>query len=333
MVHQEQHTPPQASQQNEIIIQHAPVMDARRSTAFYLLTLHTPERTSQQCTRGLLGMTHSLAQIQRRLLIQFAGVESMKEGRPRSLPHNVEVLDPGALTPDGFWYHGRKLSSWWEYAHAYEAPRKKELAPTEGTVIRVLNLIRRNENLGIISHTVKQDPGLLHGLLRYINSAKVAFNNVYGGFRSIEQIIMYMGYREFAKWLSLYLLHSSVEGKMPVLYLASIVRAQIMEILAKPAGFPQKQHDEIFITGIFSLLDEITGVPMEVILLSLELDDAIKEALLEQKGQYAPLLKLACASENGTLEELSALRTELGVSASETNLAVLKGIQFATDFD
>lgn len=330
---QEEHASTATALQNEVVIQHAPVMDARRSPILYLLTLHAPEQSGQQCLRELLAMNRTLAQIQRRVLIHFAGVKSLEGIHPRTLPHNVELLDPGALTPDGFWYHGRKLSSSWEYAQSHQAPKKRELAPTEGIVIRVLNFIRRNENVGVISHTVKQDPGLLHGLLRYINSAKMAFNNVYGGFRSIEQIILYMGYRQFSKWLSLYLLHSSVEGKMPMLYLASIVRAQVMEILAKTIGISQSQHDEIFITGIFSLLDKITGVPMEVILLSLELDDAIEDALLARKGKYAMLLRLACATENGTLEEFSSIRAELGLSAHEVNIAVLKGIQFATDFN
>jgi len=333
MISTEQHATSPAAKQTEVVFQHAPVMDARRSTPLYLLTLHTPEHTSQQCWHGLSAVNRALAQIPRRLLIHFAGVKSLDGTRRSSLPDNVEVIDPDALTEDGFLHHGRTLSSWWECAQLHEVPKKRDLAPTEGTVIRVLNLIRRNENVGVITAVVKQDPGLLHGLLRYINSAKMAFNNAYGGFRSIEQIILFMGYRQFSKWLSLYLLHSSVEGRMPVLYLASIVRAQMMEILAKPAVFPERQRDEIFITGIFSLLDEITGVPMEVILNALELDDAIREALLERKGKYAPLLKLACASENGTLEELSSLRTELHISTHEVNLAVLKAIQFATEFD
>lgn len=314
-------------------MQLAPVVDNRRPLSLSLLTLHSPDGASHQCARELSRMTRSLAQIQRRFLIHFAGTKSFDGVQSSLLPSNVELLDPGAFTSDGFWYRGRKLSSWWDLASSQDVPKRRELTPTEGAVIRVLNLVRSNADVDLICYAVKQDPGLLHGLLRYINTVKIAFDNSSGGFRSFEQAIVFMGYRRFSKWLSMYLLHASVEGNVPILYLASIVRARMMEALGKPAGFPHKQQDMIFVTGIFSLLDEITGVPMEVILQSLELDNTVKEALLEQKGAYAPLLQLTCASETGTAEHLSRQIAEVGVSVQDTNLALLSAIQFATDFD
>lgn len=323
----------QAAEQAEVVVQHAPVVDAYHATHFFLLTFHAREHSSQLCRRELSSLARPLGQAHRRFLVSFVGVKSLEEARPATLPANVEVLEPGAFGTDGFWYRGRKLSSWWEFSRSYEMPTKRELAPTEATVIRALNLIRRNEDVSAISHTVKQDPGLVHGLLRYLNSAKMFFENAYGGFRSIEQAIMFMGYRQFAKWLSMYLLHSSVEGNMPVLYLASIVRARLMEILATPAGIHPGRQDAVFITGIFSLLDKITGVPMEVILDSLELDAPVRQALLKREGEYMPILDLACATESGRVEELSARMAEMGLSARQLNLAIIEAIQFASDFE
>jgi EAL and modified HD-GYP domain-containing signal transduction protein len=281
----------------------------------------------------LSAVARTLAQSRRRFVVRFAGVESFESPPPGSLPINVEVLDPSAFAADGFWYHGRRLAYPRKPAIAAQAAKKPELAPTEAAVIRVLNFVRRNEDVNLIGQAVKQDPGLLHGLLRYINSARIAFNTVHRGFQNIEQAIMFMGYRHFSKWLSLYLLHASVEASMPAPYLASIVRARMMEVLAKPAGFSEKEQDRIFITGVFSLLDEITGVSMEAILQSLELDAPVREALLERKGVYAPLLKLADVSENGAVEELSGHIAEVGLSVRDVNLALLKAIQFASDFD
>ncbi|MGE5492301.1 MAG: EAL and HDOD domain-containing protein [Actinomycetota bacterium] len=323
----------QPAQQAEVVIQHAPVVDSYHATHLYLLTFYADEYPSQSCRRELSSLARPLAQAHRRFLVHFVGLKNLEGARPSALPPNVEILDPGAFTADGFWYRGRKLSSWWEFAKSYEVPAKRELAPTEATVIRALNLIRRNEDVSAISHTVKQDPGLVHGLLRYLNSAKMFFENAYGGFRSIEQAIMFMGYRQFAKWLSMYLLHASVEGRMPVLYLTSIVRARLMEILAKPAGFHPSRQDAIFITGIFSLLDKITGMPMEAVLQSLELDAPVRQALLEGEGEYTPLLELACATESGSLAELSSRMAALELSAHQLNLALVEAIQFATDFD
>jgi len=328
-----QHPLDSASKHTAVLIQQAFVTDSRRTAPLCLLTLHAPEGSSQQCMAELSALTRTLSGIKQRILVHFAGVKKFAEVHPQRLPANVELLAPGTLTADGLWYHGRKMSAAAEFAKSAAAPRKTELTPTEATVIRVLNFIRHNEDVGLISHAVKQDPGLLHNLLRYINTAKIFFNSANGGFRNIQQAIMFMGYRQFSKWLALYLLHASVEGSTPALYLTSIVRAGMMEILAKPAGFSDKHQDRIFITGVFSLLDEITGIPMAVILESLELDAPVRAALLERKGDYAPLLDLACAAQTGTAEALSRHLATIGASARDANLALLKAIQFATDFD
>ncbi|HEX6735870.1 MAG TPA: HDOD domain-containing protein [Azonexus sp.] len=306
--------------------------DSRRNAPLCLLTFHSPDGSSQECMAELTALARPLALAKRRVLIHFAGVSSIDAARPQRLPANVELLEASAMTADGLNYRGRKMSSACEFGKP-AACGKTELSPTEATVIRILNFVRSNEDVGLISQAVKQDPGLLHNLLRYLNSARMFFNTVNGGFRNIEQAIMFMGYRQFSRWLSLYLLHAAVEASMPALYLASIVRARQMEILAKPAGFTSKHHDRIFITGVFSLLHEITGLPMAAILESLELDAPVRDALLEGSGDYAPLLALAAAGQGGAPAELSRRIAAVGVSAREVNLALLKAIQFASDFD
>lgn len=322
-----------AEQAAGILIQQAPGVVPRRTVPLCLLTLHPVPEGSRPSKRELSPLIRNLGQIRRRFVLHYAAPVATESLRELPLPSNVEILDAESVTADGFLYHGRKLLSWWDYVKKHEVPKKRELAPTEAAVIRVLNFIRSNEDVCLISQAVKQDPALLHGLLRYINSAKMFFNNAYGGFRSIEQAIIYMGYRQFSKWLSLYLLHSSVEGSIPVLYHASSVRAQMMEALAKAVGIPDKQRDAIFITGVFSLLDEITGVPMETILQSLELDSPVSDALLERKGPYAPLLKLACASDSGSTEEMTRLIDELGIGLRANNKALLTAIELASNFD
>jgi hypothetical protein len=315
-----------------VIIQHLPVADSRRSTLLCLLTFHAPENSLQLCNRELTAVFRPVSAVKRRLLLRFHGVRSLESNRPRRVPANAELLSPNTWKSD-FQAHGRRLVDLAGVAFIRKTATKEDLPPTEAAVIRVLNFVRRNDDVGLISQAVKQDPGLLHGLLRYINTARIFFNTTHGGFRSIEHAILYMGYRQFSKWLSLYLLHSSVEGAMPALYMVSIVRARMMEVLSKSQGFPEAEADPIFITGIFSLLDRITGVPMDVILQSLELDPAVRDALLERKGPYAPLLALAGASENAPVDAYAGMMAGMGVTARQANLALLQAIEFAADFD
>ena len=95
---------------------------------------------------------------------------------------------------------------------------------------------------------------------------------------------------------------------------AAIARGRLMEVLGAEF-FPREEHDNLFITGAFSLLDRLLGAPMDKVLEEMSLPDRISDALLGQDGAYTPFLKLARACEDASADALSELTHALGLSA------------------
>ena len=114
----------------------------------------------------------------------------------------------------------------------------------------------------------------------------------------------------------------------PALMQAAIARGRLMEVLGAEF-FPREEHDNLFITGAFSLLDRLLGAPMDKVLEEMSLPDRISDALLGQDGAYTPFLKLARACEDASADALSELTHALGLSADAVNRAQLSALKFA----
>ncbi|PZU52856.1 MAG: regulator [Thauera sp.] len=201
----------------------------------------------------------------------------------------------------------------------------KKLAPAHAQIVRVLNLVRRNADPKQIEDAMKQDVALSFKLLRYINSAGFGLMCQVQSFR---HAVVILGYEKLNKWLSLLLVTAGKDPSAPALMQAAIARGRLMEVLGAEF-FPREEHDNLFITGAFSLLDRLLGAPMDKVLEEMSLPDRISDALLGQDGAYTPFLKLARACEDASADALSELTHALGLSADAVNRAQLSALKFA----
>lgn len=201
----------------------------------------------------------------------------------------------------------------------------KKLAPAHAQIVRVLNLVRRNADPKQIEDAMKQDVALSFKLLRYINSAGFGLMCQVQSFR---HAVVILGYEKLNKWLSLLLVTAGKDPSAPALMQAAIARGRLMEVLGAEF-FPREEHDNLFITGAFSLLDRLLGAPMDKVLEEMSLPDRISDALLGQDGAYTPFLKLARACEDASADALSELTHALGLSSDAVNRAQLSALKFA----
>ncbi|HET7776710.1 MAG TPA: HDOD domain-containing protein [Azospira sp.] len=205
------------------------------------------------------------------------------------------------------------------------APAGKSLNPSHAHIVRVLNLVRNNEDVGKIEAALKQDVALSYKLLRYINSVGFGLSCE---IQSFKHAVTILGYDKLNKWLSLLLVTASKDPMAPALMHTALTRARLMESLGH--GLVDKsEYDNLFITGAFSLLDHMLGVPMEQVLDAMHLPEPITDALLGRGGVYGPFhdLALACEENDGTaLIEQAGL---LGLSAAQVNKAQLEALSFA----
>ena len=211
----------------------------------------------------------------------------------------------------------------WFFLHG-NSPAKA-LTPSYAQLVRLLNLVRHNADIFDIEAVLKQDVALSYKLLRYINSAGFGLRCEIQSFRHAVTIL---GYDNLNKWLSVLLVTASRDPAAPALMQASIARGRLMEQIGAPF-FEKTDHDNLFITGAFSLLPALLGTSLADLLTEMSLPEAISDALIHDEGEYAPFLKLARASERFDASALRELADELTIEGNTLNTALLSGVQFA----
>ena len=140
---------------------------------------------------------------------------------------------------------------------------------------------------------LKTDPTLAFRLMRYINSPAFGLSVEINSFR---HAIMVLGYNRLKRWLALLLASASKDPNVkPVMY-AAVRRGLLMEELGLH-GASSDQRSEMFICGVFSLLDRLMGQPLPELMRSIPVPDAVRAALVEQSGPYHAQLELVRAVE------------------------------------
>lgn len=219
---------------------------------------------------------------------------------------------------------GMSAAAGWFVKQPASAPAK-QLNASQAHIVRVLNLVRKNAEVGQIESALKQDVALSYKLLRYINSAGFGLSCEV---QSFKHAVTILGYDKLNKWLSLLLVTASKDPMAPTLMHTALTRARLMEQLGH--GLVDKsEYDNLFITGAFSMLDLLLGVTMEQALDAMHLPEPITDALLGNAGIYAPFLALALACEGGEVASLAEQAGMLGLTGEQLNRAQLAALSFA----
>ncbi len=186
-----------------------------------------------------------------------------------------------------------------------------------GDKLHHLNLLREIQQPEIdfakIEEIIKRDISLSYKLLRYINSA---FFGLRIKVKSLRHALTLLGKIEIRKWTSLVSLASMGSDKPKELLNQSIVRAKFCESLAFKVGL-SRRSDDLFLMGMFSLIDAIVDHPLSELLNNIPIDDDIKAALLGEPNILREVYECVLAYEKGEWEKLSQQATKLGINETE----------------
>ncbi len=165
-------------------------------------------------------------------------------------------------------------------------------------------------NFDHLEAIVKHDMALSFKLLRYINSAYFGLNNKV---TSIMHAITLLGTREFKQWASLVVMASMGSDKPDELVVHALIRGRFCESLAPMLGMKHRSQ-ELFLLGMFSVIDAILDRPLEEILKDLPLADEIKDALSGKPNRLRAVFDYVLAYEKGDWDRVSELAVALGLS-------------------
>lgn len=231
----------------------------------------------------------------------------------------------------------RKVATWQDYdacsalgldcfvGKLHLTPRpgnpQKGLNTSQTTILQLMEMVRKNADIQQLESVVKRDATIAYKLLRYINSAGFGLRTEV---QSLKHAVQILGYSPLYRWLSLLLATASTSGYSPVLLETAIVRGRFAELLGL-AHMSKTEAENLFVAGMFSLLDRLLGIPMTEVLSSIQLPEAVVEALVSRSGTFGPYLALAEACElNSTL--VGSLAESLKISPADVNKAHLSAL-------
>ncbi|MBS4098492.1 MAG: EAL domain-containing protein [Sulfuricella sp.] len=200
----------------------------------------------------------------------------------------------------------------------------KVINPTCTTVLELLNKVNANSDVGELETCFKQNMALSFKLLRYINCA--GFGN--GQVQSIRHALAILGYRQLYRWLSLLLITSVSATRAPALIQMAIARGRFAELVGQPF-LASRERDNLFIVGMFSMLDVVLETPLDSLVENLNLPQNIGDALRYRTGIYAPFLNLVEASENMDWKQVESLSQALHLPAENINQAHFEALVWA----
>ena len=205
----------------------------------------------------------------------------------------------------------------------------KRLDPSVQHIMQLFNLTIGNAEPKIIEAGFRQDVALSYNLLRYINSVGFGLAHKIG---TIKHALVLLGRVKLARWLSL-LLFSMAKSENPApqaLFQAALARARLAELLGR-SRLGDSHQDNLFMVGMFSLLDAILDTPLHDSLQNLALPPPVQEALLAGSGPYAPYLELCRACEQPDFGRMAELAEKIGLTVEKISRAELDALVWAEE--
>lgn len=174
-----------------------------------------------------------------------------------------------------------------------------EIAPLKVNYMQLMNLVNGNDfELTQAADIIGRDTALVLELLKMVN--RIAVNSEVTSIRHAAAIL---GQKELKRWLNTVLTKELCADRPNEITRLSMLRAKFAECLAPYYGLQQKSS-ELFLMGLFSIIDIILNIPMEEALRKVNVSKEITDALLRHTGDLAKVYDLMISYENADWQEV-----------------------------
>ncbi len=176
----------------------------------------------------------------------------------------------------------------------------KEVTPLKANYIELLNIVNAPDfELTDAADVISRDTALVISLLQMVN--RMSRNSE---ITSVRHAAAMLGQKELKKWINTALTKELCADRPSEITRLSLLRAKFAENLA-PVFEKAMFSGELFLMGLFSVLDIILDKPMEEALSMVQVSKEIHDTLVSRKGDFAPVLAFIEAYENASFQEVS----------------------------
>lgn len=218
---------------------------------------------------------------------------------------NIRLIAENILTNDAF----EMLKSQGGY-HFYEGPfyrvpvtkGETDVAPLKINYLSLLNTVNNPDfDLTKAADIISRDTALVISLLEIVN--RMSRNSE---ITSIRHAAAMLGQRELKKWITTAVAKELCSDKPNEITRLSLLRAKFAENLAPTFDLAMKS-EELFLLGLFSVLDIILSKPMSEAISMVKVSKEISEALLDDSGAYYNVLRFVKLYEAADFNELNRM--------------------------
>ena len=174
-----------------------------------------------------------------------------------------------------------------------------------------------------LDRLIKAEAAVCYRLLRYMNSPAFGFRNE---IHSVRHALTILGEREVRRWVRLVCTVAAAEGSSSDLLLSALVRARFCELLS---GRVPHGKSDLFLLGLFSLLDAMLEVPMASLLSHISIDHDTRAVLLGDPSPVRPVYDLVMAHEAGQWCGIAGLAASLHLDPEDSAAMYWEAQQWA----
>ncbi|MDB6160617.1 MAG: hypothetical protein JWO04_4323 [Gammaproteobacteria bacterium] len=245
-------------------------------------------------------------------LLEFADIVKLEITHPPAAelaklvkelkPRGVQLIAENVETPEDFescvalgftGFQGYFLQ------HPQTFRAKRVPSSRLSTLRLVASLSNEQYSIDEIELLISQNVSMSYHVLRCINSS---YYSLPRKIDSIRQAIVILGLDHLRQLCSLLCLQG-FDDRPPSLFLNAMTRARMCEQLGRLGG--AKDTGPYFITGLFSLLNAMVGMPTQKIVEELPLSPAISRALVAGEGDLGKALKCTRAYERAAWDHVA----------------------------
>ena len=198
-----------------------------------------------------------------------------------------------------------------------------KVSPLKINYISLLNLIEEDDfDLTKAADIISQDTALIISLLRLANTR--SFNSE---ITSVRVAVSMLGQKDLTRWIQTTVIEKLCSDKPNELMRLSQLRAKFAENLAPVFGMAMRSQ-ELFLTGLFSILDIILDCSMEEALSMVRVSGKIRTALLEHTGSLAEVLHFIVKYESAEWQEVSRQLVLKNIEIPDVSHAWVSSLQW-----
>lgn len=202
----------------------------------------------------------------------------------------------------------------------------REVAPLKVNYIELLNIVNDPDfDLDKAADIIGRDTALVISLLEMVNRMTVN-----SGISSVRHAAAMLGQKELKRWINTAVTRELCADRPSEITRLSLLRAKFAENLA-PVFDVAGLSSELFLMGLFSVLDLILDKPMAEALEMVKVSRMISDALISKKGTLAPVYDFVLQYEDASWQEVSRQMVLQNIEMDRVYSAYVESLKWYRD--